>query len=515
MTEDCDDVDETGGKNEIASLSRRLAESEAELRRLDGVEDRLTESESIRRSLIEFAPTIVIVVDSDGRVMTANRAWPDMTSVKHMLGRTVYQYFSASDRKLLRECVGRVMQARQPEFVEVSYGDREDKVFIFEAHVSPVIRGDQVVALILNCRDISASGDAAHMPVSSEEAPTRADSARNEFLAVMSHELRTPLNSILGFASLLREEALTDSQSEYIEILEASGERLMRLVSDLLDFSRIEAGGYTISKVPMLVLDCLRSVVHDFEDNARKKGVDLKIRESEDMPPSVVLDPDAYRQIILNLVNNALKFTESGSVELALSIEDLDEENEWGRLILAVRDTGIGIPADQLSNLFKPFSRIAGTGKFEGTGLGLSICKRLSNLMGGDIIVESEPGAGTTFTVTIPVEYSEHQEDAGVTNTPHPAVSGAGEFARRYPFKILAVENDRNNLDATIAILKHLGYRPDVAHDGREAIMAVQSSSYDLVLMDIWMPGVNGLDATREIRRMAARATNGRPLCVT
>ena len=494
-------------------------------------EQALQDSESRLADIIEFLPDATFVIDREKKVIAWNRAIEEMTGMPkaEMIGKSNHAYaipFYGERRPILIDLIFTDSKDIEAKYCFLSRnkdqliaevllpGKKGQNGMFIWAIASPLYDSSGSVAgAIESIRDITrykqterelknanqqlgnATRRAEHMAKKAEQA----NAAKSEFLANMSHEIRTPMNAIIGLTELLMDECFSSEQKESVETIHRSGEALLAIINNILDLSKIEGGMVELESLPLEICSSVEGALDLISAIASKKGLRLRCLVEDSTPARILGDPTRIQQILVNLLINAVKFTERGEITISVSSMKLKDDNYEIRF--AVKDTGIGIPEDKMHRLFQPFSQVdaSTTRMYGGTGLGLVICKKLVELMNGKIWAESEIGRGSTFNFTIRTK--------STLEEPFEAVNSAFRSRAEYledldpGLRVLIAEDNSVNQMVTLKMLHKLGYKADVAANGIEVLRALECHAYDVILMDILMPEMDGLQATKAIRR--------------
>ena|GEM_PF-1811949 len=449
-----------------------------------------------RAALLERLEDCIVALDAEDRVIDFNQAAARTFGLAGpaALGRPAPELFAAHPALL------DLLSRPEHEHVELSFGDRVMESSVFAIRLSDT---GKLRARVLVLRDVTARKETEHQLLLAKEKAEAAEQAQARFLATMSHEIRTPMNGVIGFSQLLAKSDLTPEQREYSDLIAQSGRSLLVIVNDVLDFSKIAAGRVDIERLPCDPGELLRQACRQFDERAREKRLGFTQTVSPRVPPRVLVDPVRFGQIVSNLVGNALKFTARGRVDVELDF-DPDASGPAGTLRVRVRDTGIGLSPEQHREIFHPFHQADSsiTRRFGGTGLGLAITQNLCRLMGGDVSVTSDPGKGSVFTATV---HAEAVDVSAPASRPAAFPASASAPARR-PLDVLVCEDNEVNRVLLRTILRRLGHRARFAADGAEGLAALATSHFDVVLMDIEMPVLDGFAAVRKLREREREA---------
>ena len=462
-------------------------------------EAKLAEQLHFVEVLLEATPTAIYLKDLNGRYLRFNKAFENLFGIQRndWIGKSVFDLVPGDSARMIHEkdqalfATGKV-QSYETGFTQRLTGEVRDGLY-WKAPLTDA--NGQVTALVGTVLDITDKNLLEHALREAKRTAEAANQAKSDFLANMSHEIRTPMNGVIGMTELVMATPLDSTQHEYLTIVKNSAQSLMVILNDILDFSKIEAGKLNIESVDFALSELVHDTLKTLVPRARRKGLVLVEKLAPDLPTLVQSDPVRIRQVLTNLCDNAIKFTAQGSVTVTVA-RKLSEIGD-AQLQFSVADTGIGIPAEKQKAVFEAFSQAdsSTTRKFGGTGLGLTICARLVELMGGRIWIESVPGQGSTFHFTVRLQTARPAAPQLTTRLPDDTAVQALR-----PLEVLLVEDHPINQILATTLLKKWGHNVVLAKNGQEALDLFPGQPWDVVLMDMQMPVMGGLQATRLIR---------------
>ncbi len=466
----------------------------------------LEESNYKQKAILNNLPFAAWLKDTNGNIVSVNSVFIDFFGNKEDFKEEIIH---DEIRKIYKE----VLTTKKEHYREYNIKQEKEEKWI-KIHKIPVINDDnKVIGILSTLRDITYEKKQEKYLKEGKEEAEKANHFKSQFLANMSHEMRTPMNAIMGIVNLLKGTSLTKEQQEYVKMLGDSGERLYAIIQDVLDLSKIESGKMELEESVFEVEKIIIKAIENFRIREKEKDINITYFIEENVP--TILKGDAYRlgQILLNLIGNAIKFTEKGYIRISLNL--LQKEEERVKLKFLVEDTGKGIRKKDLPYLFKPFSQLDSSmhRKYEGTGLGLVICKNLVEMMGGDIGVNSTEGKGSTFFFTAKFEkIKKMKKEKSIEKEDLKGIN------------ILLAEDDPINQKITKYMLEKKNAMVTIVSSGKEVLTMLKEKSFDVILMDIHMPEMDGIQATLELRRAgidtpiiamtAAAMTQDKKLCL-
>jgi len=487
--------------------------------------ERAREQLRLHARAMEMAADAIVITDRNGTIQWVNPAFTAVTGYtrEEAIGQNPRILKSGRQNQAFYEQMWETILNGRVWKGEVVNRRKDGSLYYEEMTIAPVWdENGSMTHFVAIKQDVTERKRFEQQLAEALEQAQAANRAKSEFLANMSHEIRTPMNGILGMAQLLMDTPLNEEQRDYVITLKNSAESLLSLLGDILDISRIEAGKMELHYAPLDLHQLVHQVARLFDARAKEKGLSLQVEIAEGVPSYLIGDELRLRQILSNFVGNAVKFTERGGITIHLSLAEADGERSvtplcrqfgipesyrtvWLRL--AVRDTGVGIPTEKQQVIFESFTQADGsaTRRHGGSGLGLAINRKLTELMGGTIGVHSEEGKGSTFWTILPLFAPGMEQSLGVFGDEPPrwrdgADQEASSAFTRTVRRVLLVEDNEVNRKVAVRLLERLGCEVEVALDGGEAVEKTAQRHYDVVLMDVHMPRLNGLEATRLIR---------------
>ena len=511
--------------SELAITNASLLAEIAERKRTEEV---LRTQETHLNAILEATADGILAVDTKGNVIRASQRFSKIWRIPESIlasgdDKTLLDFAltQLSDPDAFLKKVQSLYESDAESFDTFAFKDGR----FIERYSFAMIMGGKSIGRVWSFRDIT---ERKAIEASLTTALLRAEAAsraKSEFLGVMSHEVRTPLNGVLGSAELLAESSLDSEQMDYVKAITSSGEHLLAIVSDILDFASIEAGTLAIHVAPLAVAELVKAAESTVRKAATEKGIELRCELAAGTPEQIIGDELRMRQILINLLGNAVKFTASGSVVLSVAT-DSDRE---GHLDFSVEDTGIGISSEDLSRLFQPFVQADSKGnrRFGGSGLGLAISRRIAEAMGATITAASTPGKGSLFTFRFPLESASLRARENTSVLPHisnreknslelidpcPPIQTGPSPTPTDEGLVLVVDDNRTSSMIAGKMLERLGYRVEFAASGDQAVEAFVPGKFSAILMDMAMPMMDGLEATGKIREIEAPADSHVPI---
>lgn len=483
----------------VSCISNDITERKIVDRALQKIREEKDEYQFRLQSILDNTPLIIFIKDLEGKYLLVNRSFREFLQVEEsqVIGKTDFDFEKPDTARQYKKADERVIHSMKDIVLEETV-EKPDGIHNLMIVKFPLFDRDKKIYGIGGiATDITDKVQQQQKLIEAKKKAEDAERLQEQFLANMSHEIRTPMNGIIGMTNVLMNTPLTPEQDEFVQIIRQSSDNLLKLINDILDLSKIKAGKMIIEKVDFNLQEMLDNTLAAFKVKAREKNIRLSILADRSLPEQVVSDPLRLTQIMTNLLSNAFKFTEEGSIEVNVKL--IDKNQDKARIYFSVSDSGIGIPPDKLSHIFETFEQAAEetTRKYGGTGLGLSITKRLVNMLGGEIEVKSELNKGTTFSfiLEMPIgkRVAKEKEKTGQKRPEEKNLAGK---------TILVAEDNEVNQKVILHILKRAGIQTLLANNGKEAVTILEEGIRpDLIILDLQMPQMNGFQTATYIRQ--------------
>lgn len=493
-----DNIDIKDVKELVHELKVYQSELEIQNEELKLSRNQLEKSKNKYINIFQYAPLAYITLDRRGQILDCNREACELLgySPEHILLKPFIICVNPEFQDIFFNHIEHIFNDGIIQDCEITLRSKKGRNF-FVRLTSMRMEDEQENICLTAITDIDSARNAERFLMEAKVAAEHANSAKTMFLANMSHEIRTPMNGIMGMTDLMLSTPLTDEQKTYLNMLKTSTISLLGILNDILDYSKIEEGKVEIEKKPFNLRKVLSDTIGLFYSSVSQKNIKFNLKISDEIPLNIAGDALKLKQILSNLISNAVKFTQQGYINLSVNIEEKSEESVMLRF--EVSDSGIGIPQDKQDMLFKVFSQIDNsyTKSYAGTGLGLAICKKLVNLMGGDIWLESKEGKGSHFYFTLKLELKDGEtpkkDNVSILNY---------TFKNDRSKKAILAEDDEISSKVAGSYLSKSGFDVSYAKNGQEAVELYKTGRYDIIFMDVQMPLLDGLMATAEIRRL-------------
>ncbi|MEH6449235.1 MAG: ATP-binding protein [Oleispira sp.] len=478
------------------SLHQRIAELEEQVKEQKIALNKLGSAQLLDKryqELVEHAPVCIHEIDSDGKLVKINPAGIEMlglTQESEVVNTPYLDFVGDANLGRIQGLMQEALKGNQASHFQFTVDTpRGDKTF--ESNFIPILDPHGNITKLMGVtRDITLKHQSESHLLKAKEHAENENLAKSKFMANISHELRTPINGILGASQILAFESLTPEQTELADIIHSSSDILLELINDLLDISSLEVGKNQLILKEINLSELIHNIFNMFRIEARNKSLSYEIEGLDSLPKTAFIDGLRITQIMQNIISNAIKFTDHGSINVKINSKPLADNSIL--FIAKVTDTGLGIPTSQQQDIFTAFTQLDMdmSKRQKGSGLGLAICQQLCQLMSGNIQVKSEPGKGSSFTIELPMLLAGKR--ISPTNRKSPLIN----IQRKYNKRVLLVEDNIVNQKVTAILLKKLGLQVQIANNGQEALDICHKEIFDIILMDIQMPIMDGIQAT-------------------